>query len=277
MYKIIAAASLALVLAAGTAFGFSDNFDSYQTGALSSVSGGVWQTWNNNSADTTVTTGGIDGSNAMKNTGGGQDIVGYWDNAFATTNSVKCSFSFFVHETPGAESDIDTDTYLYYGSGTPGNAGIDYDSAIGNFIVDWYNTPGKTTLHIWDQCGAGGGGDYGIIELATDLSLDTWHNVDLVATLAVADPTSNDVADADGYFDVAVDGTTVLTHQYFGLNNPLGLNAVEIASYQDDNTTDNDYILLDNISVTAVPEPGSLMALATGLAGLAGFVTRRRK
>lgn len=41
--------------------------------------------------------------------------------------------------------------------------------------------------------------------------------------------------------------------------------------------TNWDPIFLDDVSVWAVPEPGSLLALGTGLVGLAGFAVRRKK
>jgi len=261
-----------LLVASGAAYGFSDNFDSYQTGPLNVVSGGVWRTWGGTSTDAQVVTGGLSQPNAMEIGEYEPDVVTYWPNLFGGGGGAgRFSFDFLVHE----ELEKDMDTYVFAGSGNPADNSIDYGSSIGIFILDWWtDSPGFTKLHIWDVAGPGGGGDYGVLELGTNLALNTWHHVDLLAALTVPDPTSNNPADADGFFDVFLNGNRVAANVPFGLDNPMGWNATEIYGFKDDEI-DRDYMLIDNVD--AVPEPGSLLALGTGLLSLAGLAIRRRK
>ena len=266
--KCVLVCTVVLVLAAvsGSALAFTDDFDSYATGPLSVVSGGVWNTWGGASTDAQVTAQGLSLPNAQYHDGiNVPDVVTYWGDLFGGGGggggSGAFSFDFLVHE----EGQDDMDTYVFAGSGNPGALDINYGSAIGIFILDWGGSLGSTTLHIWDTVGANGGGDYGIIELATGLSLDVWYNLELRASITVADRTANAVTDADGVFEVWLNGLQVLGPTSFGLDDPLGWNATEIYSYDAGGETPerNDYMLFDNVS--AVPEPGLLALLGLGV------------
>jgi hypothetical protein len=255
-----------------------DDFDSYATGPLSVVSGGVWNTWGGVSTDAQVVDMGLSPPNAMYHDGVGvPDVVSYSPvNLFSGMGSVvTVGFDFLTHEVAtGGNPDgyEDMDTYFFIGSGNPGDLSIDYASCFGAFIVDWVDIDGvgASPLHIWDIAGATGGGDYGVLELARGLPSDVWHNVQLVATQTVPDMTANDPNDADGTFDVFVNGGMVADDLPFGMDNPLGMNAVEVYSFEDEQPEPpDDYHLFDSISL--VPEPGALLLLVLG-----AIVARRR-
>jgi len=269
-YLVLSAVVLVCAAVSGSALAFTDDFDSYATGALSVVSGGVWNTWGGNSTDAQVTAQGLSAPNAQYHDGiNVPDVVTYWGDLFGGGGGGAYSFDFLVHE----EGQDDMDTYVMVGSGNPGALDINYDTAIGIFILDWGGSLGSTTLHIWDTDGTRGGGDYGIIELATGLSLDVWHSLELRAAVTVADRTANDPLDADGVFTIWLDGSQILGPTSFGLDDPVGWNATEIYSFDAGGETpeQDDYMLFDNVS--AVPEPGLLALLGLGI--LAAL--RRRK
>jgi len=273
--KRIAVVAVALLATAAWAQ-IDDNFDSYATGPLSVVSGGVWNTWGGASTDAQVIDMGLSAPNSQFHDGVGvPDVVTYGaGSALSGAGSVATlSFDFLTHEVGGGtnpEGYQDMDTYIFVGSGNPGDLSTNYGSVIGVFIIDWawIDDVGFSPVHLWDVAGEGGGGDYGIAELARGLVGDQWHHVELVATQAVDDMTANDPLDADGFFDVYVD--TVLctpTPLPFGLDDPMGLNALELYSFEDEQPeAPDDYHLFDNFLLT--PEPASLGLLVLGAVAL---------
>jgi len=266
---LILSCVLAFALGSGSAAAFSDNFDSYATGPLSVVSGGVWTTYLGTSTDALVTDQGLSVPNAMYQDGiDAPDVVAYWADLFAGSNTGALSYDFLVHE----EGEDDIETYVLVGSGNAGALDINYSSAIGAFILDYGDSLGSATLHIWDIDGPVGGGDYGIAEMATGLALDVWHHVELRAAITVPDRTANAADDADGQFEVWLNAVQVLGPTNFGLDDPLGWNATEVYSLNagGGNPEQNDYTLLDNFE--AVPEPGFML-----IAGLAVVALLRRK
>lgn len=277
MFKYTFAIVAMLVLTAGIAMsatvaGFYDNFDSYNLGPLSTVSGGVWHQWNFNSPENDVVTGGYSAPNAMQlGVVDSGENVAYYSNLFGYGNTnAAYGFKFYVHEDADAQ---DNDAYVGFTAGNPATGEINYDAGTGFFILDWGTSSGTATLHHWDLGGASGGGDFGVTELATGLSLDTWHSVDVYLTLAVTDPVNNPAEDPDGYFDIYLDGTNVLANRPFAINDAAGLNAVDIYGYVNGQTAMQDYMLIDDVYAT--PEPTSLLALAGFIPGL--ILLRRRR
>jgi hypothetical protein len=233
-----------------------DSFDTYATGPLSEVSGGKWRTWQGSSTDTLVATGGLSAPNAMRHDGlNTPDVVTYTAGNLLghSGDVVRLSFDVFVHEA--GDKDIFSD--VTFGSGDPYSNDIDYDSAITRIIMDRYDDQvGRVTVYIYDQDGALHGGDYGLLELAANWTVDTWHHIEVITTQVVPDMTANDPAAADGYFDILLDGVPAATHLPFGLDNPCGVNALEIWSGYGE--AGDDYFMYDNIMLFGPPRKGDM-------------------
>jgi hypothetical protein len=235
---------------------------SYPTGWLTDVSGGVWDTWLGTSQDAIVLSQML-----MMDGVGVPEVCSYFPNALPGEHEMYAAFDFFVHE----EGTTDTDSYFMIGGGTEATAEIDYN--LWGFIIDWgADAPGDTRLHLWDL--DGGGDDYGVAELALGLAVDTWHTVEVFAVQTVADPTANDPGEADGQFEVYLNGIQVMGPTLFVNNGANGVNSVDI--YMFDDGEEHDFIAYDNIIIeSTIPEPGTMTLIGAGLLGL--LALRRRK
>ncbi len=266
MNKLSILSAVAVLVICGSALGavtlFEENFD-YATGMLTDVSGGVWDTWLGTSQDAVVVS-----KMAVFDGVGTPEVVSYYPNALPVAQTMIASFDFFVHE----EGTTDTDSYLMIGGGTEATSEIDYN--IWGFIVDWgAEAPGSTKLHLWDMDGGNGGGDWGIPLLVDGLALDTWHSVELIAKQTVADPLANAATDADGQFQVWVNGSLEMDWTNFGNNTANGVNSVDI--YSLDDGEEHDFFAYDNIKIE-VPEPATTSLFAAGFLGLLALRRRRK-
>ncbi|MBN1513269.1 MAG: hypothetical protein JXB13_14735 [Phycisphaerae bacterium] len=231
----------ALLLAAGAAMAdFTENFDSYATGPLSAVSGGVWHPWMGGAVDAEVAALGLSAPNAMKNTGiGVPEVVTYFANGLGFGMTATFSFDFLVHEEGG----VDSKAWVFAGAGGPGDYSFNYDAAFGgSFEIDEGQDPGVTTIRF---AGA---------VLKTDLAVDQWHHVELVALQTVEHVTSNGAAEIDGVLDIYVNSEKVVSQRTFTLNDKRGFNALDMYADAGADNTD-DYFLFDNISVVFAPAP----------------------
>jgi hypothetical protein len=240
----------------------TDNFDSYSTGDLSVVSGGTWNTWNASSTDAQVTGGGTSGSNAMKQIGSDvPDVVTYSSvNLLGSSGAkVTASFDFLVHETGDS---VDPVGYFFMGSGNAADSSINYGAGLTGLMIDWlYTDIGTTNITAYDS--------FGNTTLASAMATDQWQHVDMEIVQTVTDLAGNSSSEADGYYNVWLNGVLLTSNLSFRLDG--GLNALEIFFYDD---AYDDYILYDNISITSVvPVPGAILLGSIGVC-LVGFIRR---
>jgi hypothetical protein len=239
MKHILLGLTVVLLSVSVAAADFSDNFDSYATGPLTVVSGGVWNLWGGASTDAEVVDGGLSPPNAMKHTGNATpDVVTYFTSGLGYGMTATFSFDYLAHEA----GDTDMKTTMFVGSGDPVFYNINYDSSLGSFVFDEGNSPGTTQVQFAGMTAGAG------------LPVDTWHHVEVVFLQTVEHITSNGPSEPDGVFDVYLNSELVIAQAPFTLNDPVGFNALEMWSELTGGGGD-DYHLFDNFSVVFAPAP----------------------
>jgi hypothetical protein len=259
--------AVAALLLCGNALATITVFDeqfSYPTGWLETVSGGQWGTWLTTAPDTIVLS-----QMCTFDYHGWDDIpevVSYYSNALSTVGTATISFDFFIHE----EGQDSPEGYLFIGNGNPVGNEIAYD--MWGFVIDWASADGmgETSVSLWgDPVG------WTVTPVATGLTVDAWHTVQVVANQTVVDPLANDPGEADGDYEVFVDGAPV--HAGTFRNNGVGgLNSWDMYYGGGSVEEQHDFMAIDNILVdTTIPEPGTISIIGAGLLGL--LALRRRK
>jgi hypothetical protein len=237
----------------------ADNFDSYNTGALSTVSGGTWGKWNNFGPDAQVVAEGKSTPNAITFTSSYEDVVTYNAGNLLAGGMATFSVDFYI------KSDIaQMGLAFQLGSGNSAGNSINYKSSIANILVGGYGDL-DNEVHIWNP-------STGAFPRLTTVSLDAWHNLSLVAYQT----------GSSKYFDVYIDGFQFADNYAFTTNftDINGFNALEIYTgyVAGTSTRAAGSYLVDNISLTGtsapVPVPAAVWLLGSGLLGLFGV---RRK
>lgn len=249
-----------------------DNFDSYSTGSLSSVSGGEWNTWLGSPTDAWVTNQGQGSSNTMRQEGiDTPDVVTYSPVNILGRSGARAtaSFDFLIHEEGSLNDPVG---WFLLGAGNAVDSSIDYSAgSVALGIDSEFTDVGTTNLATWDAFAE----TYLHPELSGRPLADVWQHVDIELTQTVVDLMGNDPLEADGSYNVLLNSSLLAHDLPFRLNSASGLNALEI--WYEADATDN-YILYDNISITSqaapVPEPTSLALLGVGLLG---FVFERKR
>jgi len=241
-----------------------DDFDSYVTGPLTEVSCTTWRPWYGVSGqDVEVVGQGLSTPNAIKHIGGEMgtsdvpSVVTYSGTGNLLGNlgdTATFSFDFYLREE-GEQSMVMSAIWL--GAGDPEANDAYYDNCICTVAIDyayWDVADGATSVHVMDFNQELGGGDWGYQELTTDLALEQWHHVELIAIQTVADLYENGPNDADGTFEVWVNGALVtaapLPFGFDDFDEAFGFNMIETYSYCGFDFAYNDYCLIDNISLS---------------------------
>jgi hypothetical protein len=242
-----------------------DDFDSYATGALSTVSGGTWRLWGGVGNDAQVVTGGLSNPNAARFDTTYGDVVSYADQDLLAGGSATLSFSFFASSTSNDNMALS----VVVGSGNPGDNSVDYDNKVVDIIIGGYDYNGDGDLDINVNLWFPDRPEQGLnFPLLTYVTPDAWHQLSVEAL-------------STGAFNVYIDGVWVGSDSFDALTNPNGLNCAEIWTARVSPTYDaTGYYLIDDFSLTGaelptVPVPGAMLLVSLGSAAVA--LCRRKR
>jgi len=224
----------------------SDNFDSYPNGAL--VGQGGWlQTSTINTNPIQVSGGAV-----VMGTAGGQDVY----DPFATTISMT-----LADQVVTSTMDITV---------ASAKSGGDYFFHLSN--------PAGTTTNFYNRLfikTSGSGYVLGIAGGVTGATTATYGTTVLsFASLTTVSTVWTSVAGGNDTIDIYVNGSSYLTGYSFA--DAGGITTLAAANFRQGGTTTSPGLTIDNLSITAVPEPHEYgMAIAGMLVAL--VVVRRRK
>lgn len=255
--------AVGFVLAAGSAWGWLDppSWDNFENANLGNIkgqtSGGGWGNWNQNSWNATD---GTDGRNSVQVVEGGpsgkfvkatcvdsKEMNRNINEYFHTASSFSVWYDFTVLGS------LNGDWNNYISQGLGNSVHFEFRS---NYEIRHRGASVNTVLGYWD--GREGYEDYNL--------LNQWKNVRV------------DIDVAGQTYDLYIGGTLLAADLPF---RSYSQNLDHVRFYGGKCTSGNNYWGIDNVWVTVdnapIPEPSSLLALATGFAGVAGVIVRRRR
>ncbi len=240
---IVLVGAIAVTLNSRAFAGVNDTF-SYPDGPLTTSSGGVWQLWDPVGPPPTGDAVVSSGRATINST---TDVVRQFPNELQTVgNMVTFSFDFMV-----AQANTGADYTVFFSpASTPYSTGQNYGNSIG-FTFDW-NTGagGNSNVGVWPGGGA--------ITQLTTVTPGVFHT--LSGTLTKNASTLS--------YAFQVDGGPMFTGSS-AHTDARGINAFEM--YDQTGVGDNGF-QIDNLNMTAVPEPGTLSLLVLG-----AFAALRRR